>query len=191
VRPLEWFRKAAPFGLPVLASIAAVVLLAESYSITRKLADYERLRTDHESLITTVAEKRREADEAAANLARVAGDLNGANDGMRRIAAERETALKAIAEARAATASTEVQRRQIEERMTALQADIETKKAELSQVQGSITAAGEQLTKMKPAIAAEQARLTEAQNQARAATENSARLQRQASEGESRRAAMD
>src|SRR5258707_2472164 len=113
MKPLEWIRKTAPFGLPILASIASVVLLAEAYSISNKLANYERLRADHESLITTVAEKRREADEATANLARVTGDLNGANEGMRRIAAERETALKENAEARATHASTEVQRRQV------------------------------------------------------------------------------
>ncbi len=123
---LEWLRKAAPLGLPVLASIAAVVLLAESYSVSAKLENYERLRADHRSLITTVAEKRRDADEASANLARVTGDLNAANEGIRRISAERESALKETAEARAAHAFTDEQRRQIEERKTALQTDIET-----------------------------------------------------------------
>src|ERR1039458_3182208 len=137
--PFEWLRKAAPIGLPILASIAAVVLLGESYSISSKFINYERLRADHESLITTVGEKRREADQATANLARITGDLNGANAGIRKIVEERELALKEIAEARAGRASTEVQRHQIEERMTALQADAETKKVELSQVQKSIT----------------------------------------------------
>src|SRR5262252_5223610 len=105
MKPLEWIRKAAPFGLPILASIAAVILLAEGYSVSNKLENYERLRADHESLILTVAEKHRAADEAAANLARITGDLNGAKEGVRRIAAERETALKEIAETRAAHAS--------------------------------------------------------------------------------------
>jgi chromosome segregation ATPase len=189
--PFEWLRKAAPIGLPILASIAAVVLLGESYSISSKFINYERLRADHESLITTVGEKRREADQATANLARITGDLNGANAGIRKIVEERELALKEIAEARAGRASTEVQRHQIEERMTALQADAETKKVELSQVQKSITAAGDQLANIKLAITAEQARLIEAQNQARSATETSARLLRQAAEGETRRTAME
>jgi chromosome segregation ATPase len=191
MKPLERIRKAAPFGLPILASIAAVILLGEGYSVSNKLANYERLRADHESLILTVAEKRRAADEAAANLARITGDLNGVIEGMRQIVAERGTALKEIAEARAAHASTEVQRRQVEERITSLQAEIETKKAELGLIQRSIASVGEQLANMKRAINAEQAQLTEAQNQARAATDNSARLQRQVTEKESRRAAID
>lgn len=92
MNPLDWLRKAAPLGLPILASITAVILLQDGYSVSRKMADYERLRADHEALVVTVTGERREAEEAASNLARLTGDLSGANENMRRVTTEREIA---------------------------------------------------------------------------------------------------
>jgi chromosome segregation ATPase len=184
MRLLEWFRRATPLGLPVLASIAAVVLLAEGYSVSLKLENYERLRAEHESLIQTIAKKRHEHDEAAANLARVTGDLSGAN-------AEREKALKEKAEAGAAKAFIDVQRRQAEEQKTALLSKIETKKTELGEIEKSITAADQQLANKKRDITGEQARLADAQAQTSSETDKFTRLKRQTAGQESRLVDLD
>jgi chromosome segregation ATPase len=184
MRLLEWFRRATPLGLPILASIAAVVLLAEGYSVSLKLENYERLRADHETLIQTIAEKNHERDKAAANLEDVKGKLKGAN-------AERDKALEEKAVAGAAKASIDVERRQAEKQKTALLSDIETKKTELGEIEKSITAADQQLANKKRDITSEQARLADAQAQTSSETDKSTRLKRLTAGQESRLAELD
>lgn len=184
MRLLESIRPAIPLALPIIASVAAVVLLAEGYSITNKIAQYEHLRGEHEALIVSVGERRRAAEDARSDLAAVTGQLNGAREGMRSVTAEREDALRQTAVARAEKEKAELQRSHLDEQARSLQIEIEKKNAELKGIKETIIAVGAQMV-------VDQAKQSDAESKARIAKDNADRATRGAAEAEERRASLD